>query len=130
MPFCCVCRAALGQPLDLYDIRRVDAAVGATLEKLHIAHKAYQQQTASNKGLASLMPMLVDGCPIDELCLTFELPGYPDYQLRQGGSDLAVDATNVGNYLDAMVDATLKTGIQAQLDAFRCAQKWSTKANM
>jgi E3 ubiquitin-protein ligase TRIP12 len=112
-------RAALGQPLDLYDIRRVDAPVGATLEKLHVAHKAYQHQTTSNRGLASLMPMMVDGCPIEELCLTFELPGYPDYELRQGGSDIAVDASNVGNYIDAVVDATLKTGIQAQLDAFR-----------
>ena len=63
-----VCRATLGQPLDLYDIRRFDAGIGATLEKLHAAHQAHLQ--AGGRG-----PLMVDGVPIEELCLTFVLPG-------------------------------------------------------
>eukprot|EP00891_Asterochloris_glomerata_P005589 jgi/Astpho2/5589/e_gw1.00079.2.1_t len=105
-------RATLGQPLDLYDIRRFDAGIGATLEKLHAAHQAHLQ--AGRQG-----PLMVDGVPIGELCLTFVLPGYPEYPLRPDGADVMVDASNVSSYIKAVVDALLETGIKAQLDAFR-----------
>ncbi|KAL0044182.1 hypothetical protein WJX82_003026 [Trebouxia sp. C0006] len=107
-------RKALGQPLDLYDIRKFDAALGATLEKLYAAHKAHQAQGASRKG-----PMLVDGCPIEDLCLTFVLPGYPEYELKKNGGDIMVDATNVGAYISAVVDANLESGIKTQMEHFR-----------
>ncbi|KAL0023887.1 hypothetical protein WJX79_004926 [Trebouxia sp. C0005] len=107
-------RKALGQPLDLYDIRKFDAALGATLEKLYAAHKGHQAQGGSRKG-----PMLVDGCPIEDLCLTFVLPGYPEYELKKNGGDIMVDATNVGAYISAVVDANLESGIKTQMEHFR-----------
>ena len=110
------CRKALGQPLDLYDIRKFDAALGATLEKLYAAHKGHQAQGGSRKG-----PMLVDGCPIEDLCLTFVLPGYPEYELKKNGGDIMVDATNVGAYISAVVDANLESGIKTQMEHFRQA---------
>ena len=107
-------RKALGQPLDLYDIRKFDAALGATLEKLYAAYKAHQAQGGSRKG-----PLLVDGCPIEDLCLTFVLPGYPEYELKKNGGDITVDASNVGSYITAVVDANLESGIKPQMDSFR-----------
>ena len=107
-------RKALGQPLDLYDIRKFDAALGATLEKLYAAHKAHQAQGSAKKG-----PLLVDGCPIEDLCLTFVLPGYPEYELKKNGGDITVDASNVGSYITAVVDANLESGIKPQMDSFR-----------
>lgn len=47
--------------------------------------------------------------------------GYPEYELRAGGGDLAVGANNVAEYVEAVAHATLREGIQAQLSAFRCA---------
>ncbi len=110
------CRKALGQPLDLYDIRKFDAALGATLEKLYAAHKAHQVQGGSKRG-----PLLVDGCPIEDLCLTFVLPGYPEYELKKNGGDVMVDASNVGAYISAVVDANLESGIRTQMEHFRSA---------
>ncbi|KAL3152604.1 hypothetical protein ABBQ32_001622 [Trebouxia sp. C0010 RCD-2024] len=107
-------RKALGQPLDLYDIRKFDAALGATLEKLYAAHKAHQAQGGSRRG-----PLLVDGCPIEDLCLTFVLPGYPEYELKKNGGDVTVDASNAGAYISAVVDANLESGIKPQMDSFR-----------
>ena len=46
--------------------------------------------------------------------------GHPQYELRPGGSEMTVDASNVAEYIAAVVDATLHKGISAQLDAFRC----------
>lgn len=107
-------RKALGQPLDLYDIRKFDSALGATLEKLYAAHKAHHALGSSRKG-----PMLVDGCPIEDLCLTFVLPGYPEYELKKNGGDIMVDACNVGSYISAVVDANLDSGIKTQMEHFR-----------
>lgn len=47
--------------------------------------------------------------------------GYPEYELRAGGADLAVGAGNVAEYVEAVTHATLREGIQAQIVAFRCA---------
>lgn len=52
-------------------MRRVDALLGASLERLAAAHRAW---AAADRPAA---PMLVDGMPIDDLCLTFVLPGAP-----------------------------------------------------
>ena len=65
------CSIALGRPVDLYDVRRVDALLGASLERLAAAHRAW---AAAGNPRA---PLLVDGTPIDDLCLTFVLPGAP-----------------------------------------------------
>jgi len=64
-------RAALGRPVDLFDVRRVDALLGASLERLAAAQRAW---AAAGEPAA---PLLVDGAPIDDLCLTFVLPGAP-----------------------------------------------------
>lgn len=61
-------RIALGQQVDLYDVRNVDSGLGATLEKLAAAVTAAQQQ--GHPGA-----VVVDGVPIEDLCLSFVLPG-------------------------------------------------------
>ena len=45
--------------------------------------------------------------------------GYPQYELVEGGSDVIVDSQNVGEYIDAVVNATMHEGIAAQMQAFR-----------
>ena len=45
--------------------------------------------------------------------------GYADYELRPGGDDVPITAANVSEYLAAVVDATLGSGIAAQVEAFR-----------
>ena len=47
--------------------------------------------------------------------------GYPQYELVEGGSELIVDSHNVGEYIDAVVNATLHEGIAAQMQGFRYA---------
>ncbi|KAI5386552.1 hypothetical protein KIW84_072908 [Lathyrus oleraceus] len=55
--------------------------------------------------------------PIADLCLDFTLPGYPDYTLKP--RDEIVDLNNLEDYISMVVDATAKTGITRQLEAFR-----------
>ncbi len=55
---------------------------GASLERLHAALHAH---TAAGDATA---PLLVDGCPLPDLCLTFELPGRPAYPLHADGAEV------------------------------------------
>jgi len=45
--------------------------------------------------------------------------GYAEYELRPPGDDVPITAANVGEYLAAVVDATLGSGVAAQVEAFR-----------
>ena len=60
-------------------------------------------------------PICIDGCPVEDLALTFLLPGYPEYELVDGGKDMAVTSANVQEYLDLVVSSYVDTGIREQL---------------
>jgi E3 ubiquitin-protein ligase TRIP12 len=103
-------RLILGRKVDLHTLRAVDPALSTSLERLHAAERA----VAGTGRVAT-----VDGCSIDDLCLTFVLPGFPKYELCPGGADVAVTSSNLREYIDAVVDATLGSGIATQVEAFR-----------
>lgn len=63
------CSIALGQAVDLHDVRKVDGGLGASLEKLQAAHVAWQLAGKPD------YPLYIDGAPIEDVCLTFVLPG-------------------------------------------------------
>lgn len=48
---------------------------------------------------ARLETLTVDGCSVEDLALTFTLPGYPNIEFRKGGSDIAVTVHNLDQYL-------------------------------
>ena len=55
--------------MDLYDVRRFDPHMGTSLERLAAAARAYTT-LGTPRG-----PLLVDGVPLEDLCLVFVLPG-------------------------------------------------------
>ncbi|GKC89158.1 hypothetical protein Tco_1149807, partial [Tanacetum coccineum] len=48
---------------------------------------------------------------VEDLCLDFTLPGYPDFTLKSGDEDVEI--------AEKVVSATVKTGITRQMEAFR-----------
>ncbi|CAK9822921.1 E3 ubiquitin-protein ligase TRIP12 [Anthophora retusa] len=61
----------------------------------------------------------LDGCPISDLGLVFELPGYENIELRKGGSDIPVTSYNLDQYIKLVVHWFLYEGIFRQMEAFR-----------
>jgi len=61
----------------------------------------------------------IDKAHIDDLGLDFTLPGYPDIELIPNGSNTNVNIENVGTYVKRVIDFTLGSGVQRQIDAFR-----------
>lgn len=92
-------RRALGVQLTLHDVADVDPELGATLQRL-----------------ASAVDGKVDGVPVEDLCLCYEVPGHAGYDL--GKRSCAVTSANLPAFIDAVVDATVGRGVEAQVSAF------------
>ncbi|KAF2764739.1 hypothetical protein EJ03DRAFT_331581 [Teratosphaeria nubilosa] len=61
----------------------------------------------------------INDAHVEELGLDFTLPGYPHIELLPGGSSMTVTIDNVGQYIRKVIDFTLQSGVQRQVDAFR-----------
>ncbi|KAK4345454.1 hypothetical protein RND71_035630 [Anisodus tanguticus] len=111
-------KLVLGQELDLYDIISFDAELGKTLQELQalVSRKQYIE-SMENQNLDKSYDMHFRGTLVEDLCLDFTLPGYPEYVLKAG--DENVDLSNLEEYISLVVDATVKTGIRQQMEAFR-----------
>ncbi|KAJ8767008.1 hypothetical protein K2173_012517 [Erythroxylum novogranatense] len=90
-------KLVLGQELDLYDIISFDPEFGRILQELQ----------ALNCDL--ITDLRFHGTPVEDLCLDFSLPGYPEYTLKPG--DEVVNIHNLEEYISLVVDSTVKTGI-------------------
>ena len=105
-------------------VKTVDAQLAASLKlikKFVVAKKAVDENgslTAAEK-VAAAENILVAGVRIDELGLDFTMPGYSSIELIQNGAHTAVTIDNVDLYLEKVIDMTLGSGVQRQVDAFR-----------
>ncbi|KAJ1277415.1 hypothetical protein BS78_04G002400 [Paspalum vaginatum] len=110
----------LGQELDLFDIVTFDSEFGRTLQELRVLveRKKFLDST-SDKNQLEVADLRFRGASIEDLCLDYTLPGYPDYVLKEGEGSTIVDIYNLEEYITLVVDATVKSGIKRQVEAFR-----------
>lgn len=112
-------RLLLGKQLDLLDVSSFDPALGATLLSLRAVADAARALRARGAPEAEIEALEVNGARVSDLCLSFTLPGSPDWALCPGGEDVAVTASNLSRYLDAVVDALVGAGVAPLVDACR-----------
>jgi E3 ubiquitin-protein ligase TRIP12 len=55
---------------------------------------------------------------VEDLCLSFTLPGYPDFALKRGGKKINVTRENLVEYVQLVVNMTLDVGVRQQVLAF------------
>lgn len=90
------------------------------LKRFANAKKEIESKNVSkDKKVQALEEVEVDGVQVEDLSLDFTLPGYPTIELIKDGSNIPVTMSNVDIYLDRVVDMTLGSGVQAQVEAFR-----------
>ncbi|RDL36512.1 Hect, E3 ligase [Venustampulla echinocandica] len=105
-------------------VKTVDAQLAKSLKlikKFAVAKKAIDENpnlTPAQK-VAEAEALLVDGVRIDDLGLDFTLPGYSTVELLPNGATISVTIDNVELYLEKVIDMTLGSGVQRQVDAFR-----------
>jgi E3 ubiquitin-protein ligase TRIP12 len=68
---------------------------------------------------AALQDIVIQDSRVEDLALDFTLPGYSTIELTDKGADTSVTIHNVDTYIDKVLDFTLGSGVQRQVDAFR-----------
>ena len=86
------------------------------IAKLHIEQNTHLSAALK---VQALQEIRVQGARIEDLMLDFTLPGYPSIELINNGSNIAVTIDNVGLYVQRVLDLTLGSGVQRQIEAFQ-----------
>lgn len=97
----------------LNSLRLVDSTLANSLEHLIKYIEAYKDVPIDQRSA-----VVIDDCTLDDLSLTFTLPGYPDYELIPNGDEIFINHENVENYVNKVLEATLYSGIVHQTKAF------------
>lgn len=110
----------LGQELTPYDIYSFDPELGKAL----LEFQAIVERKKHLESVSGGTPVLeIESCfrntTIENLCLDFTLPGYPDYVLSSGSDPKLVNMSNLDKYVSLVVDATISSGISRQVEAFK-----------
>ena len=111
-------------PLSLGAVKTVDGHLAKSLKllkqyaiaKKDIDGKSYK--SASHKVQAE-RKVAINGARIEDLGLDFTLPGYPAIELIADGGNTPVTLGNVASYVEKVIDMTLGSGVQRQVDHFR-----------
>ena len=111
-------------PLSLAAVRTVDAGLAQSLrivKQFASARKMIEEsgKLSAEQKVVTSRELQIDGTSIEELGLDFTLPGYPSIELIDNGSNIPVTMENVSTYIEKVIDMTLGSGIQRQIDAFR-----------
>jgi len=73
------------QDLDLHDILFIDAELGKTLLELNaLVRRKHYVESIGGSYTDTVFNLNFHGAPIEDLCLDFTLPGFPEYTLKPG----------------------------------------------
>lgn len=73
------------QELDLYDVLSFDSEFGKILQELqNLVSQKRLLEAVSKSHQRVITDLHFRGTPIEDLCLDFTLPGFPDYILKEG----------------------------------------------
>ena len=111
-------------PLSLGAVKTVDSHLAKSLKLLKqfailkkvIDGKSFK--SASHRAQAE-RKAVINGAHIEDLSLDFTLPGYPTIELIPDGGNTPVTLKNVASYVEKVIDMTLGSGVQRQVDHFR-----------
>ncbi|XP_047316490.1 E3 ubiquitin-protein ligase UPL4-like [Impatiens glandulifera] len=111
----------LGQELTLYDIHLFDPELGRSLlEFLAIVERHKYLKSINGEEFVVEDISCFRGTRIEDLCLDFTLPGYPNHFLSSASdSPKLVNLSNLEEYVNLVVEATIGDGISKQIEAFK-----------
>ncbi|KDQ11912.1 hypothetical protein BOTBODRAFT_113824 [Botryobasidium botryosum FD-172 SS1] len=110
-------------PLTITSLKLVDPALAASLAELQIyvdkmkAILSDPSMSQKSKDL-EIESLTIRGAQLEDLALDFTVPGY-DIELRPGGRDLAVNPSNLEEFIREVIDTLIGNGVRLQAQAFR-----------
>lgn len=99
------------------DLAYVDPGLALTFNKLkQVVHQCEILKESEDYDLESVT---MDGCPIEDLGLDMQLPGYPYVELMKGGKNISVTIHNLDKYLNLITHWSLYEGTKRQFEAMK-----------
>ncbi|KAK4698568.1 E3 ubiquitin-protein ligase TRIP12, partial [Phenoliferia sp. Uapishka_3] len=110
-------------PLTIASVKTVDRSLGQSLEFLQLFADAKVLISSSDsktpeEKAAEIETLSIRDSTVSDLVLDFLLPG-TDIELKDGGKNILVDINNVEEYVELVIDWTLRRGIMLQLKEFK-----------
>ncbi|OQU77294.1 hypothetical protein SORBI_3009G025200 [Sorghum bicolor] len=112
-------KVMLEQELDIYDIPLFDPELGKIVIEFQALVSRKNFLETSSRASNPMVDLTYKNVKLEDLCLDFTLPGNPEYELVPGGSEKPVTLESLGEYVSLVADATLKSGIAKQIEAFK-----------
>ncbi|XP_038904018.1 E3 ubiquitin-protein ligase UPL4 [Benincasa hispida] len=110
----------LGQEVSIYDIQSFDPELGTILLEFEaLVNRSKLLESVYEENSSSKLELYYHNTNIEDLCLDFTLPGYPDYLLTSSQDNSMVNTKNLEDYVSLVTDATLCSGISRQIEAFK-----------
>ncbi|OAQ31489.1 hypothetical protein K457DRAFT_136009 [Linnemannia elongata AG-77] len=107
----------------LQHVASIDPVLARSLQSLqaYVAEKKriYGLNLPSKERESALKNIELQGAKLDDMGLDFTLVGYPEIELKAGGTNIPVTIYNVEEYIQLTVDMTVGRGVEAQAAAFR-----------
>ncbi|GAA5900666.1 hypothetical protein JCM8208_000560 [Rhodotorula glutinis] len=110
-------------PLSIASVTAVDPELGSSLSHLqeYVAAKdeiEADEAASESDRRTKLDAVQVRGATVADLVLDFTLPGR-NIELKEGGAEIPVTLDNLAEYIDLVIEWTLKRGIEAQVAEFQ-----------
>ncbi|XP_008783678.1 E3 ubiquitin-protein ligase UPL4-like [Phoenix dactylifera] len=113
-------KVILEQELGMYDIESFDPKLGRTLQEFQaLVYRKRFLESISKENYKCASDLDYRNTRIEDLCLGFTLPGYSDYELTSESNSKMVNISNLEEYVALVADATIKSGIARQVEAFK-----------
>ncbi|KAK3820529.1 MAG: putative ubiquitin-protein ligase Ufd4 [Linnemannia elongata] len=104
-------------------VASIDPVLARSLQSLqaYVAEKKriYGLNLPSKERESALKNIQLQGAKLDDMGLDFTLVGYPEIELKAGGTNIPVTIYNIEEYIQLTVDMTVGRGVEAQAAAFR-----------
>lgn len=115
-----VCKYLLGKCMTLYDVLSMDRQLGKSLLSLEAQctrgeFLRLKGENSRTKEETRELECLAE--TIEDSYLNMTLPAAPDYELKPGGTEIAVSIENLREYLSLLTQHLLVDSVRTQLDA-------------
>ncbi|KAG0293113.1 Ubiquitin fusion degradation protein 4, partial [Dissophora globulifera] len=104
-------------------VSMVDSVLARSLQSLQAfvteKKRIYGLNLPSKERESALKSIELQGSKLDDMSLDFTLAGYPQMELKAGGSNIPVTIYNVDEYIRLTLDLMVGRGVEAQVAAFR-----------
>ncbi|KAF9109166.1 Ubiquitin fusion degradation protein 4 [Mortierella sp. AM989] len=104
-------------------VSTIDPVLARSLQSLQAfvmeKKRIYSLNLPSKERESTLKNIELHGSKLEDMSLDFTLAGFPEIELKSGGSNIPVTIYNVEEYISLTLDFTVGRGIEAQVAAFR-----------